>query len=312
MRATGGANWNVTAVSDLTGRVIERYWYSPYGQLEAVVAAHPFDYGERSERPGVADQGGRSSEQGCERQTAGPARRTRTWLFAGGGDDGDVDADDYAVSTNGTCSGSAAGDCRRLDANADGVVNSTDQTIIAAYIATLDSDTELQRIPASAHSRRGNPFGHQGLVLDAELASYQNRARQYSPKAKRFMQKDPLMANAQAGGGYQDGPNLYGYLRNAPFKLTDPEGLTGGCCGPCAGVAALPAPPAATCNDDAGWNDSLVKCTGCSGDCNCSCPGTGSGATGGCKAKCKICWKCVKANGVWSWTIAPQKCGPCD
>jgi hypothetical protein len=68
MRATGGANWNVTAMtvldttlrptaaslpaetrsvcgeSRITGRVIERYWYSPYGQLEAVVAAHPFDY----------------------------------------------------------------------------------------------------------------------------------------------------------------------------------------------------------------------------------------------------------------------------
>jgi hypothetical protein len=38
------ANWNVTALTDLTGRVIEQYWYSPYGQLEAHVAAHPFDF----------------------------------------------------------------------------------------------------------------------------------------------------------------------------------------------------------------------------------------------------------------------------
>jgi hypothetical protein len=38
------ANWNVTALTDLTGRIIEQYWYSPYGQLEAHVAAHPFDF----------------------------------------------------------------------------------------------------------------------------------------------------------------------------------------------------------------------------------------------------------------------------
>jgi hypothetical protein len=37
-------DWNVTALTDLTGRVIEQYWYSPYGQLEAHVAAHPFDF----------------------------------------------------------------------------------------------------------------------------------------------------------------------------------------------------------------------------------------------------------------------------
>ncbi len=64
----GSVNWNVTAMtvldttpnasrfsrrlvaegrggeSRITGRVLERYWYSPYGELEAVVAAHPFDY----------------------------------------------------------------------------------------------------------------------------------------------------------------------------------------------------------------------------------------------------------------------------
>jgi len=177
-RAPGGANWNVTAMTDLTGRIIERYWYSPYGQLEAVVAAHPFDYD----------------------------------------DDGDVDDDDYAVTTNGTCSGAATGDCRRLDANADGVVDSADQTIIAAYIATLDSDTELQRIPAATHSRRGNVFGHQGLVLDAELASYQNRFRHYHPRTMHFLQRDPE--------GHVDGPNLYCYLARNPTSLTDFSGTT--------------------------------------------------------------------------------------
>jgi len=180
------ANWNVTAMTDLTGRVIERYWYTPYGELEAVVAAHPFDYD----------------------------------------DDGDVDDDDYAVTTNGTCSGAAAatGDCRRMDANADGVVNDDDRTVIAAYIATLDSDTELQRIPASAYSRRGNVFAHQGLVLDPELASYQNRARQYAPKAKRFVQRDPLddqWVDLRAIGMRR---LWYSYAHCRPISLRDPSG----------------------------------------------------------------------------------------
>jgi len=235
--------------------------YSPYGELEAVVAAHPFDYGERSERLSVADRIGRESEQGRERQTLRPARRTRTGSFAPGGDDGDVDADDYAVTTNGTCSGTATGDCRRLDANAAerseaeppaigkaswirasgrrgclerasrmrtsgrGVVDSTDRTAIAAYLATLDSDTELQRVPAATHSRRGNLFAHQGLVLDSEIGSYQNRARQYSPRAKRFMQRDPLIYRGRGRLGFGEGPSLIVYLGNRPTRRIDPTGL---------------------------------------------------------------------------------------
>ncbi len=101
------ANYNVTGTTDLTARQIERNYYSPYGQLEVAVDSHPFDYD----------------------------------------DDGDVDADDYAVTTNGTCTGTATGDCRRMDADADGDVDSADQTAISNYIATLTTDTELEAIP---------------------------------------------------------------------------------------------------------------------------------------------------------------------
>jgi hypothetical protein len=86
------ANWNVTALTDLTGRVIEQYWYSPYGQLEAHVAAHPFDFD----------------------------------------DDGDVDAQDIAAGTSGgTCWGDydgASGDCKRLDADGDRDIDVDDYT----------------------------------------------------------------------------------------------------------------------------------------------------------------------------------------
>jgi hypothetical protein len=138
-------DWNVTALTDLTGRVIEQYWYSPYGQLEAHVAAHPFDFD----------------------------------------DDGDVDAQDIAAGTSGgTCWGDydgASGDCKRLDADGDRDIDVDDYTIINSFLTARHSEAALQRIPAASHSRRGNLFAHQGLPLDAELASYQNRARQYAP-----------------------------------------------------------------------------------------------------------------------------------
>jgi len=231
------ANWNVTAMTDLTGRVIERYWYSPYGELEAVVAAHPFDYD----------------------------------------DDGDVDDDDYAVTTNGTCSGAAAatGDCRRLDANADGVVNDDDRTVIAAYIASLGSDTQLQRVPASAYSRRGNVFAHQGLVLDAELATYQNRARQYAPKVKRFLQRDPVVLRARSRSGFHDGNNLYGKTRMNPLRLVDPTGFAGICMN--GSDETIRIRPENGCGDDAdppcdddGWVDlppgTQAPCDGMNGE----------------------------------------------
>jgi hypothetical protein len=80
------------------------------------------------------------------------------------------------------------GDCKRLDADGDRDIDVDDYTIINNYVAARHSEAALQRIPAASHSRRGNLFAHQGLPLDAELASYQNRARQYAPGAKRFMQ----------------------------------------------------------------------------------------------------------------------------
>jgi RHS repeat-associated protein len=174
------ANWNVTALTDLTGRVIEQYWYSPYGQLEAHVAAHPFDFD----------------------------------------DDGDVDAQDIAAGTSGgTCWGDydgAGGDCKRLDADGDRDIDVDDYTIVNNFLTARHSEAALQRIPAASHSRRGNLFAHQGLPLDAELASYQNRARQYAPAARRFMQRDPL--------GYTAGLQSYAYGQENPHKFVDPYG----------------------------------------------------------------------------------------
>jgi RHS repeat-associated protein len=215
------ANWNVTALTDLTGRVIEQYWYSPYGLLEAHVAAHPFDFD----------------------------------------DDGDVDAQDIAAGTSGgTCWGDydgASGDCKRLDADGDRDIDVDDYTIVSNYVATLDSDTKLQRIPAASHSRRGNLFAHQGLPLDAELASYQNRARQYAPAARRFMQKDQYCFKTRAGKGYHNGMNLHTYLGSNPESRKDfsGNGYTGFdwvCwCGPICNLTA---------NADGGYASGVTDC----------------------------------------------------
>jgi hypothetical protein len=108
------ANWNVTALTDLTGRVIEQYWYSPYGQLEAHVAAHPFDFD----------------------------------------DDGDVDAQDIAAGTSGgTCWGDydgASGDCKRLDADGDRDIDVDDYTIVNNYVAARTAKPPCNASPRPA------------------------------------------------------------------------------------------------------------------------------------------------------------------
>ena len=53
--------------------------------------------------------------------------------------------------------------------------------------------------------------------LDEETGLYYYRARMYSADSGRFLQRDPL--------GYRPGPNVYGYVRSQPTRLTDPLGL---------------------------------------------------------------------------------------
>ncbi len=109
----------------------------------------------------------------------------------------------------------------------------------------------------------GNPFGHQGLAFDVEIGSYQNRHRQYTPKMKRFMQKDPLATESyfsernsimfsvgvcnvlgvcqvseptvivQTGftRAYDDGLNIYVYTRSSPLSFNDSFGLSTECGG---------------------------------------------------------------------------------
>jgi YD repeat-containing protein len=108
------ANWNVTALTDLTGRVIEQYWYSPVRAARGPRRRPPLRLRRRRRR-------GR------------PGHRRRD-------------------QSGGTCWGDydgASGDCKRLDADGDRDIDVDDYTAISNYVATLDTDTELQRHPGS-------------------------------------------------------------------------------------------------------------------------------------------------------------------
>ena len=87
---------------------------------------------------------------------------------------------------------------------------------------------DVHRHPHLGRDAFGNPFAHQGLQLDPEIGSYQNRARQYAPKLKRFMQRDPLTLKTRAGSGYQDGMNLSVYCASSPLANRDPSGQWAG------------------------------------------------------------------------------------
>jgi len=184
------ANWNVTSLTDLTGAVLERYYYSPYGQMEVVAETYFGDY----DGDGFVDSG---------------------------------DADDLCSNGEGCAcefTASVSGDCRVFDFDCDGDLDVSDETTLEALYSGLSADMQNRRIPSTTFSPAGNVFGHQGLVLDIEIDSNQNRARQYGPVHKRFFQRDPLTIDPRGRAGYRDGMNLYAYKKCRPLWGTDSSG----------------------------------------------------------------------------------------
>jgi len=62
-----------------------------------------------------------------------------------------------------------------------------------------------------------NPFQYTGRELDSETSLYYYRARQYDPRAGRFVSEDPE--------GFDASTNFYAYVDNDPVNWTDPTGL---------------------------------------------------------------------------------------
>lgn len=65
----------------------------------------------------------------------------------------------------------------------------------------------------------GSRFRYTGQMAIPEAQLYHYRARAYDPVMGRFLQTDPI--------GYDDGPNIYAYVRGNPVNGVDPSGLDG-------------------------------------------------------------------------------------
>jgi len=169
-RDQGGSvkDWNVVALTDLAGSVVERYTYTPYGE---VTVYQETAYGDR---------------------------------------DGDQDVDATDKGVPGTdCTGTVTGACRVLDFDFDGDYDTTDGT-------TFDGLPQgLSRHPGLRSSGVDQPLAYQGLLFEPEIGSYQNRARQYNPKARRFSSPDPCG---------DDDQSKYAYIRSNPISRLDPSG----------------------------------------------------------------------------------------
>ncbi len=183
------ANYNVTTLTDLAGRVLERVFTTEYGQPILESDSYFGDYDA----------------------------------------DGDVDStDDGFLGSGQTCWGAnPSGACRVFDFNSDGTLDASDETVMTALVA---APTTNRIHHARRTSPAGNLFLHQGLLYDAEIGAYQNRAREYDSSNQRFLQRDPLYVGHFLGATASvEQLHLYGYLNGQPLKHNDPSGLSGSC-----------------------------------------------------------------------------------
>jgi RHS repeat-associated protein len=169
-------NYNITSITNFAGAVLERITYTPYGQPSYNVATINGDYDA----------------------------------------DGDIDSSDntnFESCDDGGSGVAVTGQCRVFDFDNDGDVDLTD---FAQFQLKYTGSTEIYRKSNVAQSANSLSFTHQGLILDTESSTYQNRQRNYDQWIMRFAQRDPFE--------YVSGPMLYSYVSNSPLVRRDPSG----------------------------------------------------------------------------------------
>ncbi|UCE61658.1 MAG: hypothetical protein JSU63_07900 [Phycisphaerales bacterium] len=195
----------------------------------------------------------------------------------------------------GACRGSSpTGACRVLDLDFDDDVDDDDLDLFD------DLPDGLARHPGRIASGVGQPFGHQGLLFEPEIGSYQNRARQYDGKG-RFMQRDALPRMRYVGDSSQVDWNLYAYEAANPISHVDWSGWAPAGCHStlCFSNCYPPNPqsltPAILCDEDSHGNRVTTTCTyRCWAVWYCPCMST---------CTCTGLWTCVNtAFGGYHWT----------
>jgi len=181
------ANFNVMGVLTRTGRLIERYEYTPYGQR--TIYSH-------------------------------------AWYAADFDDDGDVDSTDQTIQSTNWGTGTTLEEGDANGDGTVGLLDLGMLTDELGEAVPADDPLVMQpHMESYRNQYHGVAFGiislcdigHQGLMHDKETGLIYNRRRMLHPRLARFMQRDPI--------GYVDGMSLYEYVRSGPVVRVDPLGL---------------------------------------------------------------------------------------
>ena len=209
---------------DFALHLVERYVYSPYGELTVHQST---GYGDRDGDGNVNSTDKGTPGTTCTGTVSGSCRILD--LDFDGGERSERERAAIGKASTTRASGPRARPEPANTKRAGGGYDSTDA-------GKFDSLAQgLQRNPGRLASAVQQPFAHQGLLFEPEIGSFQNRVRLYAPGKKRFAQRDPYFF------AFADGPNLYSYTRENPIAQIDPSGFV------CSGWAPTgPAAPTTT------------------------------------------------------------------
>ena len=189
------ANFNVQAVTDTNGNLIERYEYTPYGERTLFTRNWALEDMKDDGQAGIEDLNLLLTRYG---DTTCPASRAD---LTGDGAIGGGDTNLLLICASGSS----------LPWSADPKAMRPVQESARGVSLTDAGDRQLLTVGLC-------DFGHQGLPHDREFNhAVENRHRTYWPHLSRWGQIDPT--------GYPDGMNGFEYERRAVTQARDPLGL---------------------------------------------------------------------------------------